>query len=79
MSDAVGGKAEEPLVRLPAEAMFAVFTGVILLIAVFWSVLAIGGWQPWSVARAGMLGALASVIIGWHPAAAAEVRGRSGP
>ena len=64
MSDAVHEKPEELLVRLPAETMFAVFTGVVLVIAAFWVILALGEWQPWTVARAGMLGALASVVVG---------------
>jgi len=64
MSDAGGERPAEPVVRLPAELMFSAFACVVILTAVVWSVLVFIGLLGWDAALAGMLGALASFVVG---------------
>lgn len=64
MNTTTAQKQDEVKIRLPAEAMFAAFFGVVLLILVCWLLLAAFGWQPWSAVGAGLLGALAAVVVG---------------
>ena len=81
-SEAPQGKAREPLIRLPSGVMFTVFGVIVLLIAACWLLLAWSGSQPWPVAGAGLLGALASVVVGgagllivkpWNPRRAGDL------
>lgn len=82
MSTTSAPKQEEVTIRLPAEAMFTAFFAVVFLIVVCWCVLAVVGWQPWSVVGAGLLGALAAVVVGgggllilkpWNPRRAGDL------
>lgn len=81
-SEAPQKTVQDPVIKLPTGVMFTLFGVIVLAIAACWLLLALTGAQPWSVAGAGLLGSLASVVVGgggililkpWQPRRAGDL------